>query len=158
MDLTIEIPPSPKSNNSKTSDLSDWTSVSHEELNITLPQIEKTRAKDEVKIVHIKHKDKIKKITNKITGIVKTTFKTINHENVHCLILLVMKELEKLGLKNCEKKELAKLIIVYCLDSLAISPHIINYYTIELLDGLIEMVYFHSFHLFGKKKKGCLCF
>jgi len=153
MDLQIEIP-SPKSNNSKSSDLSDWTSVSHEELNITLPKIELTRAKDEVKIVHVKHKEHIKKITHKVSGIVKHTLKEINHENVHCLILLVMKEVQKLGLKSTEKKEIAKIIIVYCLDCFAFS-HIVNYYTVELLDSLIEMVYYHGFHNYTKKKKSC---
>ena len=70
-----------------------------------------------------------------------------------------MCEVQKLGLKNYEKKQLAKLIIVYILDCFAISPHIINYYSIELIDQVIEMVYYHGLHTYKKsKKKGCCCF
>jgi len=157
MDLQIELH-SPKSNNSKSSELSDWTSISHEELEITLPAIEKTRARNEVKALHLKHKPLIKKIATKIINIVKGTIKEINHESVHFVIVMVMGEIQKVGLKNYEKKELAKLIIVYILDTYAFSPHIVNYYTIEIIDTMIEFVYHHGLHSIKKKNKSCCCF
>ena len=161
MELQIEPPNSPKSNSSnksnKSSELSDWSSVSHKELELTLPNIETTRAASEVNTVHIKYKKHIKIISDKVINIIKGTIKEINHESVHFVVVSVMCEVQKLGLKNYEKKQLAKLIIVYILDCFAFS-HIVNYYTIELIDQVIEMVYYHGLHEYKKsKKKCCLC-
>jgi len=142
-----------KNSPSKSSDLSDWDTVSHSELNDSLPAIASTRAKDQTNKTHLKHKKLIKQIALKVGNYVKVSFKEINYENVHFIIIMVMSELQKLGIKNTEKKQIAKLIVVYILDCYAFS-HVINYYTVEILDGLIEMCYFQ---LFNKKKKSCLC-
>jgi len=141
----------------KSSELSDWDTISHEEIQDTLPDIKLTRASSEVNTIHIKHKKHIKTISEKIINIVKHTIKEINHESVHFVITMTMKEVSKIGLKNYEKKQLAKLIIVYILDCFAFS-HIVNYYTVELIDMMIEMTYYHGLHTFNKKKKSCGCF
>lgn len=162
--MEIEISPnSPRSDNSKnsnkttTSNLSDWSFVSHEEFEITLPSIHKTRAKHETNMIHMKHKPLIKQISHKIGNYVKTTLKEISYENLTIIIQMIMKELDKSGIKNTDKKHLAKLIAVYILDCYSFS-HVINYYTVEMIDALIEFIYHHGLHQYKKKQKSCLCF
>lgn len=161
--MDLDIIHSPTSNNSInnekpiSSELSDWDTVSHKELELSLPSIGSTRASSEVNNIHVKHKKVIKQISEKVINIVKSTIREINHESVHFVVVMVMNEVSKIGLKNFEKKQLAKLIIVYVLDCFAFS-HIVNYYTVELIDNIIEMCYYHGLHTYKKNKKSCLCF
>lgn len=157
MDVQIEPPLTPKSNNSKSSDLSDWTSVSYKEFNIVLPSIDKTRAKNETNVVHTKHKPLIQQIAHKTSCYVKTTLKELSYENITIVMQMIMKELDKSGIRNADKKHIAKLIIVYIMDLYSFN-HVINYYTVELLDGMIEFIYYHGLHQYKKKQKKCLCF
>lgn len=165
--MDLDIIHSPKSNNSmnieksfspRSSELSDWETVSHKELELSLPSISSTRASKEVNTIHVKHKKIIKQISEKVINIVKSTIREINHESVHFVVVMVMNEVSKVGLKNYEKKQLAKLIVVYILDCFAFS-HIVNYYTVELIDNIIEMCYYHGLHTYKKNKKSsCCCF
>ncbi len=160
MDLQIEPPESPKSpnsNNSKTSELSDWTTVSHEEFEISLPSIHKTRARHETNVTHMKHKPLIKQIAHKTACYVKTTLKELSYENITIVMQMIMKELDKSGIRNADKKHIAKLIIVYIMDLYSFN-HVINYYTVEMIDALIEFIYHHGLHQYKKKQKKCLCF
>jgi len=141
----------------KSSELSDWDTISHEEIQDTLPDIKLTRASSEVNTIHIKHKKHIKTISEKINNYIKHTIKEITYENFTFVLQMIMKELDRTGIYGADKKHLAKLIAVYVIDCNGF-PHVISYYTVEMIDGLIEFIYIHSFHKYTKKKKNCLCF
>lgn len=145
-----------KNSPSKSSDLSDWDTVSHSELNDSLPAIASTRAKDHTNKTHLKHKKTIKQICEKIHNYIKSTLREITYENFNFILQMIMNELDKTGIKNADKKHIAKLIAVYILDCNSF-PHVISYYTVEMIDGLIEFIYIHSFHKYKKKQKNCLC-
>jgi hypothetical protein len=151
MELEIEQIESPKTDISST-----WSYVSYSELEISLPVIHKTRAKDEVNEVHIKHKKIIKDVTNKMGSYIKHTLKEISYENMTIIIQMIMKEVDKSGIKNADKKHIVKLIAVYILDCNSFN-HVISYYTIEMIDSLIEFIYHHGLHRYKKKQKSCFC-
>ena len=96
------------------------------------------------------------KIYIKLTTYIKTTNKTLDHDNFNFVVQIVMRELNKNKLYGFEKKELCTQIIILLLDSLGL-PHIINYYTVEAIGEAIEYIYNHNFHRF-KKNKSCIIF
>lgn len=131
---------------------SSWISLTTTELEEVMPKLEISRALDILTPTHNKHLELIKKISKKITHYVLITFQKLSFEHVHIVLKMIMTELLKVKLTGNEKKEITKLIMVYVLDVFGI-PHTASYYTVELIESLIELIYYHEI----KKNKKCCC-
>ena len=98
----------------------------------------------DVKILH--------KITVKMTIYIKATGNDICHNTFGFYLQMVMRELNKHKLKGYEKRELTQTIMILLLDSLGL-PHIVSYYTAEIILDMIEIVYQSKMHKFRKVHK-----
>ena len=137
-----------------TSEISDsWISLTSTELAEVMPNLDLSRAINEITPTHYEHLEIVKKIAKKITNYIKITFDKLSFEHVHIILKMIMTQLLKVKLTGNEKKEITKLIMIYILDVFGV-PHTASYYTVELIESLIELIYYHEI----KKKKKICCF
>lgn len=94
-----------------------------------------------IKVIH--------EITNKLSIYIKATSKEITHDNFKTILIITMRELNKHKLHGETKKELCTQIITLLLDSFGL-PHIISYYTGEIIGIAIEEIYLYGFHRFKR--------
>ena len=97
------------------------------------------------------------KILHKIFVKMHTYIKTsgdgdIDHHNCGFYLQMVMRELNKTNLKGLEKRDLAQSIMMLLLDSLGL-PHIVSYYTSEIILDMLEVIYNSKMHRFRKVHK-----
>lgn len=106
------------------------------------------------KIVH--------KIYSKMLTFVKTTDENSNldHDNFTIILTKVMRDLNKTSIYGFEKKTIAIGIMTILLDSLGL-PHVVSYYTAEIIEAQVEHIYNHGLHRWKRPHKhrpNCIIF
>jgi hypothetical protein len=97
------------------------------------------------------------KILHKVFVKMHTYIKTsgdgsIDHHNCGFYLQMIMREMNKTKLKGFEKRDLAQSIMILLLDSLGL-PHIVSYYTSEIILDMIEVIYNSKMHKFRRSKR-----
>jgi len=91
-------------------------------------------------------------ISVKMTIYIKATGQDINHNNAGFYLQMIMRELNKSSFNGPTKRDLALSIMILLLDSLGL-PHIVSYYSAEVILEMIEVIYAHRMHRFKRTKK-----
>jgi hypothetical protein len=107
-------------------------------------------------IVVTRHTKIVHKVFTKMRTLIKTTHGELNHENVHSVLVLVMRDMRKYRLAGFDKKTLAIEIMTLLLMELGV-PGVVAHWSAEVLERQLEMAYTFGFHKFKRARKKWFC-